>query len=68
MGANAPRDYTQATTKRLPAEYIHHKRQTAEEGGCSANFAGYAQSVRQRGSWKTASHSCEAHENRRGTN
>ncbi|KAM7435649.1 hypothetical protein ABFA07_014441 [Porites harrisoni] len=29
--ANAPRDYTQATTKRLPVEFIHNKGINAEE-------------------------------------
>ncbi|KAJ7363686.1 hypothetical protein OS493_009849 [Desmophyllum pertusum] len=30
MCANAPRDYTKASTKRLPVEYVHNKRQTTE--------------------------------------
>ena len=32
MCANAPRDYTKASTKRLPVEYIHNKGQGADEG------------------------------------
>jgi len=32
MCANAPRDYTKASTKRLPVEYIHNKGQRADEG------------------------------------
>ena len=34
MCANAPRDYTKASTKRLPVEYIHNKGQTMGEGEC----------------------------------
>lgn len=31
MCANAPRDYTRATTKRLPAEYVHNRGQNTKE-------------------------------------
>lgn len=31
MCANAPRDYTRASTKRLPVQYIHNKGQRADE-------------------------------------
>lgn len=32
MCANAPRDYTRASTKRLPVEYLHNKGQGTDEG------------------------------------
>lgn len=32
MCANAPRDYTKASTKRLPVNFVHNKGQTMEEG------------------------------------
>ena len=38
--ANAPRDYTQATTKRLPVEFIHNKGINAEEGGYIKTYVG----------------------------
>lgn len=35
MCANAPRDYTKATTKRLPVEYVHNRGKIAEEDDTS---------------------------------
>ena len=43
--ANAPRDYTQATTKRLPVEFIHNKGINAEEGGYIKTYVDCEQSL-----------------------
>ena len=75
--ANAPRDYTQATTKRLPVEFIHNKGINAEEGGYIKTYVDCEQSlsfssdlvrgVQERASFKPQDVFCSTDQEKRET-